>query len=356
MASVGLDFTQITPDNGAVREISRLIFKDVLTAERIGSLVNVMRGVYNGDKLGIIGEFGLLGTANTGCSPQWGNDAIATSEKTWDIGAWQIAEQLCWADIENTLVKYTLNNGTDIADMTANDYLDEIVVPRLELAIMKMYIRLAFFGDKNAKAVASGGVITKATDVPYFTLINGFFTQLYAGVTAGTTKRVTISANAESTKAEQMNAINSQACDVLDDMIAMASPTLRQQSDQIIYVTQSFADGLESQLLKSYYGSELQWQSLFAGIRETTYRGIRVRVIPMLDEIIQSYEGSSTAYNEPHRAIYTTERNLTLGVNGTDEFASLRISFDETTLLNHIYATDKMGAMVLDESMAVIAY
>ncbi len=356
MASVGLDFTQITPDNGAVREISRLIFKDVLTAERIGSLVNIFRNVYNGDKLGIVGEFGILGTANTGCSPIWGNDAINTSEKTWDIGSWQIAEQLCYADVESTLVKYTLNNGTDIADMTANDYLDEIVVPRLELAIMKMYIRLAFFGDKNATDVANGGVITNATDVPYFTLINGFFNQLYAGVTAGTTPRVTITANAQATKAAQMSGIASEAVDVLDAMINSASPTLRQQTDQIIYVTQSFADGLEAQLLKTYYGSELHWTSLFAGIRETTYRGIRLRVVPMLDEIIQGYEGSATAYNEPHRAIYTTERNLALGVNGADEFASLRISFDETTLLNHIYAADKLGAMVIDEAMAVIAY
>ena len=356
MASVGLNFSQIIPDNGAVREISKLIFKDVLTAERIGSLVNIIRGVYNGDKLGIVGEFGLLGTANTGCNPTWGNDAIATSEKTWDIGAWQIAEQLCWADVENTLVKYTLNNGSDIVDLTPNDYLDEIVVPRLELAIMKMYIRLAFFGDKNASDVGNGGVITNASDVPYFTLIDGYFKQLFAGVTAGTTPRVTITANTQTTKAAQKSGIASEAVDVLDAMINSASPTLRQQSDQIIYVTQSFADGLEAQLLKTYYGSELHWKDLFAGIREASYRGIRIRVIPMLDEIIQGYEGTATAFNAPHRAIYTTERNLALGVNGTDDFAGLRISFDETTLLNHIYATDKLGAMVVDEAMAVIAY
>ena len=193
MASTGLDFTQITPDNGAVRDINRLVFKDVLSAERIGTLLNIFPRVYNGDKLGLVGEFGLVGLENTGCNPEWGNDAIATEEKTWDIASWQIAEKLCWADIEDTLVKYTLNTGTDITDLTANDYLDEIVVPRLELAIMKMYLRLAFFGDKNATDVANGGVITNAADVPYFTLINGFFKQLYAGVTAGTTKRVIIS-------------------------------------------------------------------------------------------------------------------------------------------------------------------
>lgn len=356
MASVGLDFTQITPDNGAVREVNKLVFLEVLQADRIGTLLDIHKDVYNGDKLGLIGEFGLLGKAGDGCSPTYGNDAINTDEKTWDIKAWQVAEQLCYEDVEATLVKYTLENGTNIADMTANEYLDEVIVPRLELALMKMYIRIAFFGDKNADTTANGGVLKVGTDKNYFTLINGIFKQLYAGVTAGTTKRVVIEANSEDTIAEQMNAISSQACDVLDDMITNASPRLRQASNQVILVTQSFATGFETQLLKTYYGSELHWNDLFSGIRETTYRGIKIRVVPMFDEIIQNYEGTATAYNLPHRAIYTTEQNLALGVTGTDEFAKLDIFFDRTTRLNHIFATDKMGAMVVDESMAVIAY
>lgn len=356
MASVGLDFNNITPDNGAVREISRLVFKEVLQADRIGSLLNIFRRVYNGDKLGIIGEFGLLGKAGVGCSPEYGNDAIDTTEKTWDIKAWEIAEQLCYKDVEDTLVKYTLNSGTEIGDMTANDYLDEVVVPRLELALMKMYIRLAFFGDKAAKTTADGGVLKVGVDPAYFTLIDGIFKQIFASVTAGTTPRVTIAANSEATKAAQINNFTAQAVDVLNDMIAIAAPRLRQSSEQIIYITQSFATALEANLLKDYYGSELQWQDLFAGIRETTYRGIRIRVVPMWDEIIQSYEGTATAFNLPHRAIYTTERNLALGVNGTDEFAELDIFFNRDERLNKIYATDKMGAMVVDESMAVVAY
>ncbi len=356
MASVGLDFSNITPDNGAVREVNKLVFLEVLQADRIGTLLDIHRNVYNGDKLGLIGEFGLLGLASTGCSPEYGNDAINTAEKEWDIAAWQIAENLCYADVESTLVKYTLESGTNIADMTANDYLDEVVVPRLELAIMKMYIRLAFFSDKDAETTANGGILKVGVNKNYFNLTDGIFKQLYAGVTAGTTKRVSIAANSEATIADQMNAINSQAVDVLDDMIAAAPAKLRQNSEQIIYVSQAFATGFEAQLLKTYYGSELQWQSLFNGIRETTYRGIRIRVVPMFDEIIQNYEGTATAYNLPFRAIYTTERNLALGVNGTDEFAELDIFFDRTTRLNHIYATDKMGAMVIDESMAVIAY
>ena len=52
MASIGLDFTQITPDNGAVRTLNQLVFKDVLKAERIGALHNVFPRVFNGEKLG----------------------------------------------------------------------------------------------------------------------------------------------------------------------------------------------------------------------------------------------------------------------------------------------------------------
>ena len=356
MASSGLTFANITPDNGAVREINRLVFKDVLSAERIGTLLNIFPRVYNGDKLDLVGEFGLLGLANTGCSPEYGSDMIATEEKTWDIASWQIAEQICWNDLVGTLVKYSMNSGTAIADLTANDYLDEVVVPRLELALMKMYVRLAFFGDKDAENVSDGGVIKDGVNTAYFTLIDGIWKQIFAIATADASKRVTIAANAEATKAAQINNIASQAVDTLNDVIASASPALRQASDQIIYCTQSFADGLEAQLLASYYGSELHWESLFGGIREARYRGIRLRVVPMWDEILQSYEGTATAYNLPHRVIYTTERNLALGVNGTEEFAELEIFFEQGTRLNKIYATDQMGAMVIDNNMIVTAY
>ena len=356
MASVGLDFTQITPDNGAIREVSRLIFKEVLQSERIGSLLNVFRRVFNGDKVGLIGEFGLLGKEGAGCNPEYGNDAIATEEKTWDIQAWEIAEQLCYKDIEDTLVKYTLNTGTEIGDMTANDYLDEVVVPRLELALMKMYVRIAFFGDKDAESVTDGGVIKDASYVPYFTLIDGIWKQLFTIATADASKRVAISANTQTTKAAQMAGINTEAVNVLNSMINSASPALRQNDNQVIYVTQSFADGLEAQLLASYYGSELHWESIFGGIREARYRGIRLRVVPLWDEIIQSYEGTTTAFNLPHSAIYTTEANLALGVNGTDEFAELDIFFNRDERKNKIYATDKMGALVLDDNMVVVAY
>lgn len=356
MASSGLNFSNITPPDGSVRDLSKLVFKDVLSAENIGLLFNVFPNTFNGDKLDVVGEFGLLGLAAAGCSPEYGNDLIATSEKTWDVAQWEIAEKICWKDIAGTLVKYSMNTGTEVGDLTSNEYLEQVVMPRLKLALMKMYLRLAFFADKSAETTANGGVLKVGVNKDYFTLTNGIWKQVFGIVSGDASRRVTISANSEATKAAQINNFASAAVDTINDLIAGATPALRQAPDQVIYITQSFADALETQLLSSYYGSELHWRDLFLGIRETTYRGIRVRVLPNWDEIIQSYEGTSTAYNLPHRAIYTTLNNLALGVSGTDEFAELDVFFDRTTRLNHIFATDRLGALVVADDLIQVAY
>lgn len=356
MASTGLNFNNITPPNGAVRDLNELVFKDVLSAERLGSILNVFPRTFDGDKLDVIGEFGLLGKASQGCSPVYGNDTINTTEKTWNVKEWEIAESICYKDLEGTLVKYALNSGTDIDDITSNEYLEQVVLPRLELAIYKMLVRIAFFGDTAAKTTADGGTLLVGTDPAYFKITDGYWKQIFAIVAGDAARRVTIAANAEATKAGQMAGIATTAVATINDLINTAKPALRQAEDQVIYMTQSLADALEVNLLTSFIGSDLHWQDLFGGIREGRYRGVKIRVLPIWDEIIQSYEGTAAAYNLPHRAIYTTERNLALGVTGTSEFKDVDVFFDRTTRLNHIFAKDKVGALVVVDDLIQVAY
>ena len=347
----GIDFSSLTPKNGAVQELAELIFLELIEDDKLGQLVTFMPAQENGKKLGFVGKAGLLGKKAKGCDPEYAKNLVQASEKTWDLQEWEIAEEICYKELENTIAEHFAANGSDMADLTDSDYMDNVVRPILEQAIRDLMIRFAFFGDTEAEGTLKDGV-----DPEYFDLVDGIFKQLFTSVTAGTTPHVTIAANSEATIAAQLTAINSEAKTALDGMIAAANPALRQASDQVIYMTQAMASGLEAQLLANCCGSDLAWTAIFGGIRETTYRGIKIRVVPQWDEIIQSYEGNGTAYNLPFRAIYTTERNLALGVNGTDEFAGLRITFDPVTLYNYIYATDKMGALVLDNKMAVIGY
>ena len=56
MASTGLDFAKLTPDNGAVRDLRELIFLSVMDVDQLGALFNFLPNQEHGKKVGMIGE------------------------------------------------------------------------------------------------------------------------------------------------------------------------------------------------------------------------------------------------------------------------------------------------------------
>ena len=112
MASTGLDFAKLTPDNGAVRDLRELIFLSVMDVDQLGALFNFLPNQEHGKKVGMIGEFGMLGKASTGCLPSFNQSVLAASEKTWDIAEWQISEQICYTDLRGTLAKVAMRTKT----------------------------------------------------------------------------------------------------------------------------------------------------------------------------------------------------------------------------------------------------
>lgn len=361
MASTGLLLSALTAYNGAVLDVRKLIFETIVDPERLRNVATIMPNQHNGDKLGLVGEFGLVGKKATGCSPEYGTDTIGVTEKTWDIQPWAINEQLCYADLEGTLVQYLLNEKTDISKLDEGEvyrqYIAGVIYPRLRTAIEKMLVRFAWFGDKNAATVTDGGVLKNGVNPAYFNLINGFWVQLAAIYTADATKRVTVAANAEASYAAQRTAILAAgvATGIMDRLIMSASPALRGASNKVIYTTLALKDALDYDIRNNNKGSELQWQSIFAGIQETTYNGITLRAVPLFDEIIQTYEGNGTAWNNPYRAVFTTEDNLLVGIGAGDEIADVQIHYDPVSELNYIKAKDKVGALVRQDNLVVVA-
>lgn len=360
MASAGLNFANLTPDNGAVRDLKQLIFTAVLDTDNLGALFNVLPKQKHGDKVGIVGEFGLVGKADSGCNKTFDSTAIATSEKTWSIKAWEVALQLCYKDLEGTLAQVAMRTKTDIADLTGTEYLDYVVLPRLELAIRKMLQRFAWFGDEAAAKVSSGGVLKDDANVANFNVTDGVWKRVFALVAANAERHTTIAANAKTTFAEQKSAIREKgvATDVMDNLISDASNELRQAEKQVIFVSQSLKDALNADIKKNNIGSELQWEAMFDGITKTTYNGIEVIALPFWDEIIKGYETVSggKSWNKPYRAIYTTHDNLLLGVEGENEIADLQVWFSQDKQANHILAMDKVGTLIADNNLIQVAY
>ncbi len=347
-----------TPDNGALREVGELLYSQILTPEKLGSIFTIFPNQYNGNKVGFVGEFGLVGKATTGCNTAWGSSSLGGSEKEWKMKEIALREEICYSDLVPTLAKTALKKGVNIADLTGTDVLEDVFVPRAVVAWDKTQMRYAFFGDTSAANVTSGGVIKDGVDVDYFNAVDGIFKQAYEIVATDSERRVTILANAQNSISAQKSAFKASgvATGIMDDLIASADMKLRQAPNQVIIITQAFKDALDADIRKTNVGSNLQWESIFNGMKQAEYNGIRVVVMPILDEMIQSYQGDGIAYNEPYRAIYTSVDNLGYAVGGASEVGEVKIFFDDKSETTNMKIADSIGALIFDDKLIQVAY
>lgn len=352
----GLNFTGLTPQNGAIRELAELIFLEIVQDDQLGELVTFMLGQETGAKLGFVGKPGLLGKAGGGCDPVYDSNLVATSEKAWAFKEWVIAEAICYKDLEGTVAEHYAQNGTDVADLTDTEYMNTIVRPMLEQAITDLMIRFIFFGDVDALGTLKDGV-----DADNFNLIDGIWKQIFLGVTEGKTVRVPVAANEATTVNAQYEAMKAAgaATGVLNELIIRTPMKLRKMSDRRFITTQAFADMLALDIQSNNKGSDLQWETIFAGIQKTTYQGITFLAVPQFDEIIQEYLKNKTnanAYDKPFRVIYTSKGNLRAGSKSKERIAELSIKFDDVTRKNYIYASDTIDAKIVAEEYVAAAY
>lgn len=352
----GINFESLTPKNGAVQDLAELIFLELQEDDKLGQLVTFMTRQENGKKLGFVGKAGLLGKKAKGCDPEYAKNLVQASEKTWTLEEWEIAEEICYKELENTIAEHFAANGSDMADLTSSDYMEKVVRPLLEQAIRDLIVRLVFFGDTEAEGNLKAGV-----DAEYFNLFDGIWKQLFVAVTAGKTTRVNVEANTKTTVAAQYEAMRQPgaATGVLNSLIINTPMKLRTMADRVFIVTQAFADMLNLDIQENNKGSELQWESIFAGIQKSTYQGITLIAVPQFDEIIQDYLKNSTnadAYDKPFRVIYGAKGNFRAGTKSAETLADLQITFDKKDRKNYIYAADTLGALVLAEEYAAVAY
>lgn len=357
MASAGINFAGLTPQNGALRELAELIFLNLQEEDKLGQLLVFMTEQMNGKKVGFVGKPGLLGKASEGCNPTYDNHLTATSEKTWEIKEWQISEKICYDDLIGTIAQHFAQNGSDVADLTDTEYMDTIVRPIFEQAIPELIIRYAFFGDKDIEA----GELQDGTPVGAFNLLDGIWKQLFTGVTEGKTKRIAIAANEKTTVDEQYQEMRKPgaATGVLNELIIRTPAKMRNLAGRRFIVTQAFADMLNLDIQENNKGSELQWESIFAGIQKTNYQGVELLAVPQFDEIIQSYLKNTTnagAYDKPFRVIYGSKDNFRAGTESKEAIATLKVWFNEDEQTNKMLAKDTLGALVVSEEYAAVAY
>lgn len=347
---MNIDFSSLGINGQVVSELNEVLFSAVVDPERLGNLFTINKGIVNGDKVVLVGDFGLVGKEENACNPDWDTANIVTT-KTWTLDNIGVSIAQCWADIPAPFMRKLSN--LDGADARRNEYIDSVIYPRLESAVKKMYTRFGWFGDTRETATI-GADLKVSTNAAYLkATFKGIWGQA-ADIVAVSGHSVTIAANAEDTRAEQRAAmyVAGVPTGIIDQLIITSDPALRASTDGVIYMTLAMADALEWDIKSNNKGSELQWKALQDGVKMTSYNGIDVIVVPAFDEVIDLYE--DTAANM-YRALYTAKGNVQFATRGEGEIAELSINYDPATKRVLISAVDHFGVMLAQNNIVSLA-
>lgn len=248
-----INFKEFTVDNGAIRDLSELLFLSTFNDPDLEVVCTTETGVYNGKKLGYIDSLGDVGKNAKGCSPKYEDINVTGIEKTWSLGDYQIPLQICYDDLENTIAKYALNTGTEASEVIGTAYWNDIVIPLLTRAMMEMAWRIAWFGDKEAKNIADSGLLSDGIKPELFTMTDGFWKRLRAITTTNPHQLTEIAANvakegAAVTYKSQKEAIRQEgvAIGIVDAMLSDADSRIFDKPDHAIFMTSSLFKALRN--------------------------------------------------------------------------------------------------------------
>ena len=347
-----IDFPTATPQE--MMSINEVVFANVISDGELSTFVDVREGVKSGDRLAWVNPLTMIGKPSRGCEPVSDTVTADLTEKAWDLQEFDVRIEQCYKDLEEILYDLGLKDGIERGDLTGTEYamfLETLVTNALD----KMYKRLVWFGDKDAENITGGGHITNGVDVDYFTVIDGVFKQIAAMIANNEAVVVTtVAANAEATKAAQMAYVWDPIA-ILQATILNANVAIEGEDDPVIYVSRFFMSKLKIKMLSLPQYTESQFSKNELGYPTVQFLGHTIVEMKEWDEqIIANHSG--TTYYKPFRALYTTKKNLKVGVPSLGTFKVLKAWYENKDRKYYIDAMDKLDCIVMRPELVSIAW
>lgn len=349
-------FENISVNPKDVQDLKELIPLTINQDEDFNKYTTLKK-VKNGDPVAFIGDMDDVGVAGGGCDPTYQEIGIVNSQKRWELGDWNIPIKICYEALKGTIAEYTLKTGTEIGDLTSTEFMTYIVRPALEKQMMRMIWRFGWFGNKDAKNIADGGVLTADVKKELFTTCDGLFKRIFAQCTAQAKQLTEIAANAKTTFAEQKAAMLVQgvATGIVDTMLMDADSRITADSGSMIMMTKYMADALHWDVKKTYH-EQMEWTTVFDGFDVAKYDGINIARISIWDRFIGAYENSGTKLNLPYRMVFGNIKQFMVGTPQEALISDLDVWFERKERRNYIYAQGKIGTSLMEDDMFHAAY
>jgi hypothetical protein len=312
-------------------------------------------GIRNDREIGILpGTLGLLLKAAQGCDPEAGTLTLTATKKKWELKRMELLLKQCYTDLEASFLIFLRNTGTAVGDLTNTQYF-AFLTDFIGRELPKEILRVAWFSDKDAANIldSPAGNITTGVDPDYFNVIEGFWHQLAVIYAAAPTRKTTISANAQATKALQASTFaNVDAYTALNSVVDDAPLVLKGQPDRMLLVTDSVLRRAKRYMQSVNIAFDIN--NTISGLSLAQWDGVPMLSMPWWDETIQAYEDNGTKYNNPHRIVFTTKSNLKIGLEGQGMFDQIQTWYNKTTKYNYIDVIDSMDAKIIMDGLVQV--
>lgn len=350
-----IDLSDLTLNPQEADEVGKIIVERVYGHPALNSQHRVETGIVMKEQIVLAGRIGLLGKKLTDCKPPEDNKQVPMSQKYWEPIDWGFRMSHCAKSVNQLFKAFQrkMKRG-DYNDLQGEQEM-LFIISRVEEAMIENLHRLIWFGDTEMDIVDEGGYLAdaQAADLPYWTVLDGLWKQIFAGVTASHIPHVNITLNEAATTALQFTIPAGFALGIFRGLFNAADTRLRTAVDKKIYVTQSIAEEWISYLEDKSLVFSLQ--EVQDGISNLRYRGAEIVVRDDWDRHIINFD-NGTVINFPHRALMTTPDNIPVGTMDEESLTEVKSWFSNDDDVNYLQVQSRFDVKYLEGYMAVAAY
>lgn len=327
--------------NEFIKELSILLAKTFSREDFLNKIGKSYTGVSQGDKVGILPLGGFTDAVIASCNPTF-KSPKSIAKETWSLNNFGIYTSWCFDDLIAEMKR-----NQKLYDLESNEAVMQWITDYMEKALVESVVAKAMFASTNSSDNVTAGLDG----------IDGVLTQMLKYVSGGQADAAQVVPIATNSKAWGKTGTNS--VDILEELIEAAPADVKSSTNAIIIMTQAMWDCVRYDLTinKGMY-IETQWNTLFGGLKETTYNGYRVVILPQMDGVINQLQSGDAWYQKPLIAMMTTTDNLLFGSQSDDEagIANVDIFNDKVSQTTKAIATYSLGAVVADPKGFSLAY
>jgi len=352
MASV-FQPANLTWNGQEIKSLSEAIFNDTFKKPELSLFHTIVEGIKAKQQIAILGRPSLVGKKSAGCAPSSAGTLVTSTEKYWNPETIAIRDETCWDDLKASFFVWSTQNGLNASDLTKSDFA-QFIMEVYPDAIKEAIYRIAWYGDTAADVIANGGNLTAGTDKTFFNILNGFWKQLVTIATNDTTKRVTITENANATYAAQALAAGASLT-YLRTAYQNADKRLKSNPNAVFILSDTMVDNYQT-YLESQVNNTTGMMYIENGIAKFMYRGIPVYRFDFLDRYTNAYFNTGAKWYQPHKLVLTTKDNLQIGTETAGSLEELDMFYDKPSKKTYVDALFKLDAKVVLDYNVMVGY